>query len=126
MSFENSGPIVQQPSSSDLSFIGGTGIAVGQLVYVSANGTVSPTTGAQNFVGIVKSLGVKSALAGNNLVTVTKGPAKVRVTVQGTVAAGDMVVSYNNGQGITNNSATTKYMICDTGASSGGTAICIL
>jgi len=144
LSFENSSPLVQQPSPSELSFIGGSGIGVGQLVYVSANGTVSPTTGMQDFIGVVKSLGVKSALAGNNVVSVITGKAKVRVTAYGTINAGDEVVSAPNGlaqtllpaaagdqsssagtaTSITNH--TYRKAICDTGAPSGGTAIIIL
>jgi hypothetical protein len=55
-----------------------------------------------------------------------KGPSKARVTVTGTVNAGDMIVSAANGVGVTNNTPTTKYAICDTGASSGGQAVVIL
>lgn len=58
--------------------------------------------------------------------TVMKGPSKARVTVTGTVNAGDMIVSAANGVGVTNNTPTTKYAICDTGASSGGQAVVIL
>ncbi len=124
MSFENPSPIVQQPSSSDLSFIAGAGgVAAGQLVYVSADGTILPTTGAQAYVGVVKV-----GAAAGKIATVIKGPAKVRVTVSsvGAIAAGDLVVSAANGKAQTNNSPTTKYAVCDTGASSGGTAIVIL
>ncbi len=122
MTYENLGPVVQQPTSTDLSFVAGAGgVVAGQFVYVSADGTVLPTTGAQNWVGVVKV----GALEGK-ICTVMKAPAKARVTVTGAVNAGDLVVSAANGAAITNNTPTTKYAICDTGAQSGGQAIVIL
>ena len=84
MSYENSGTLVQQPSSSDLSFIAGENLSAGQLVYLSANGTVKATTGIQNFIGPVKIGNVSG-----RIVTVIRGPAKVRVIASGTINAGD-------------------------------------
>ncbi len=139
MSFENSGPLVMQPSSSDLSFVAGAGgVTAGQLVYVSANGTVLPTTGIQNWVGVVKV-----GAAAGKLCTVITGKAKLRVTAYGTINAGDSVVSGPNGLaqalaaavegdesdsgGIATsiNDQAARKAICDTGASSGGTAVII-
>ena len=145
MSFENSGPIVQQPSSSDLSFVAGTGgVTAGQLVYVSANGTVKATTGIQNFVGCVKVGG-----ASGKTVTVIRGPAKVRVTASGTINAGDVVVSAASGKAqslaaftaasiettgaeddtkvaAALNNALARNATCDTGATDGNQAIIVL
>jgi hypothetical protein len=121
MSFENSGPLVQQPSSTDLTFIAGAGgVIAGQFVYISGPSTVLPTTGAQEWVGIVKV----GAPAGK-LCTVMTGKVKARVTVSGTVNPGDLVVSGANGVGVTNNTPTTKHALCDTGATNGGQAIVI-
>jgi Uncharacterized conserved protein (DUF2190) len=145
MSFENSGPIVQQPSSSDLSFVAGTGgVTAGQLVYVSANGTVLPTSGIQNFVGVVKV-----GAAEGKICTVTCGKAKVRVISSGTINAGDKVVSAASGKAqslaavtaasiettgaeddtkvaaaINNQSSRTA--LCDTGATDGNQAVIII
>jgi hypothetical protein len=121
MSFENSGPLVQQPSSTDLSFIAGAGgVTAGQFVYISGPGTVSPTTGAQEWVGIVKV----GAVAGK-ICTVMTGKVKARITASGTINPGDLVVSAAGGVGVTNNTPTTKHCLCDTGASNGGQAIVI-
>ena len=139
MSYENSGPLVQQPSSSDLSFIAGAGgVTSGQAVYISAAGTVLPTTGIGSWVGIVKV-----GAAAGKICTVITGKAKVRAVAYGTVTAGDIVVSGPNGTvqtlaaaqasdeansgGIATsiNNQTARKALCDTGASSGGTAIII-
>jgi hypothetical protein len=138
MSYENTGPIVQQPSSSDLSFIAGTGgVTAGQAVYLSSTGTVLPTTGPMQFVGIVKV----GASAGK-ICTVTRNTAKARATAYGTVNAGDIVISGPNGTiqslaaiagndlsggtALAVNNANSRKAVCDTGASSGGTAVIIL
>ena len=145
MSFENSGPMVQQPCSSDLSFIAGAGgVTAGQAVYVSAAGTVLPTTGIQNFVGIVKI-----GAAAGKICTVTRGPAKVRAIASGTINPGDTVVSAASGKvqslaavtagsiettgaeddtkvAAALNNASVRKAVCDTGATDGNQAIIIL
>jgi hypothetical protein len=144
MSYENSGPLVQQPSSSDLSFIAGENLSAGQLVYISANGTVKATTGIQNFVGSVKVGNVSG-----KIVTVIRGPAKIRVIASGTINAGDTVVSAAGGKAqslavftaasiettgaeddtkvaAALNNAVVRKAICDTGATDGNQAIIVL
>ena len=145
MSYENSGPIVQQPSSSDLSFIAGAGgVTAGQAVYVSAAGTVLPTSGIQNFVGIVKV-----GAAAGKICTVTTGKAKVRAIASGTINPGDTVVSAASGKVQTLatvtaasiettgaedpakvatalNSAGARNAVCDTSATDGNQAIIII
>lgn len=138
MSYENSGPLVMQPSPSDLSFIAGETLVAGQLVYISADGTVKKTTDIQDWVGVVKV-----GAATGKLVTVITGKAKFRVTAYGTITAGDQVVSARSGLAQTLaaavvgdeatsagtatsiNTHTFRKAICDTGASSGGSAIII-
>jgi hypothetical protein len=128
-----------QPSPTELSFIAGAGgVSAGQLVYISADGTVLPTTDVQNWVGVVKV-----GAAAGKLCTVITGKAKLRVTAYGTITAGDSVVSGPNGLaqtlaaavaddeansgGIATsiNNQTARKALCDTGASSGGTAVII-
>jgi hypothetical protein len=144
MSFENSGPLVQQPSPSDLSFVAGENLTASQAVYVYSNGTVKATTGIQNFVGIVKVGNVSG-----KMVTVIRGPAKVRAIASGTINAGDTVVSAAGGKvqslaaftaasietsgseddtkvAAALNNAVTRKATCDTGATDGNQAIIIL
>jgi len=146
MSFENSSPLIEQPAPSELSFLiaSGVTVTVGQVVYVSAAGSISPTTGIQDFVGVVKSLGNVSAIYGNRKATVISGKSKVRVTAYGTINPGDQVVSGPGGtmqtlppaaaaDEITSAGTATsitnhgfRKAICDTGANSGGTAVIVL
>lgn len=146
MSFENSSPIIEQPAPSDLSFLvpGNVTITVGQIVYISAAGTIAATTGPQDFVGIVKSIGTKSSIYGNYKATVTCGKAKIRYKSSGVTTPGDQLVSGNNGtlqtlaaaaagdEGTASNIATSvnnhsiRKAICDTGATDGNIGIAIL
>ncbi len=148
MSFENSGPIVEQPCSTDLSFIipSGTTVTVGQIVQIipGSNGQIQPTSGIADFLGVVKSVGIKSSLAGNNKATVTCGKAKIRYTSYGTTNAGDELVSGPGGtlqtlaaaasgdEGTAAGIATSvqnhsyRKAICDTGATNGNQGIAIL
>ena len=136
---------MQQPCSSDLSFIAGAGgVTAGQAVYVSAAGTVLPTTGIQNFVGIVKV-----GAAAGKICTVTRGPAKVRAIASGTINPGDIVVSAASGKVQTLaavtaasidttgtltdtlvataiNNATVRKATCDTGATDGNQVIIVI
>ena len=134
--------MVQQAAPPYLTFLAGQDLALGNAVYISADGTVSKTTGIQGFIGIVVA-GNKGMKSGT-LVTVACGKSKVRAIAYGTVTAGDAVVSGPGGTvqtladnvagdlltsaGIATilNNIKQRRAVCDTGASSGGLAVIIL
>ena len=134
--------MVQQAAPPYLTFLAGQDLALGNAVYISADGTVSKTTGIQGFVGIVVA-GNKGMKSGT-LVTVACGKSKVRALAYGTITAGDTIVSgpggtiqtladvaagdvsTSAGTALAINNSKQRRAVCDTGASSGGLAVIIL
>lgn len=152
VTLENSSPIIVEAAATELPFIAGAGgVTAGQAVYISANGTVLPTSGAMECVGIVKV----GAAAGKLCSVAVGKQAKVRVTASGAINAGDEVVSAASGKvaslaatAITQASIETTgavddaklvaaintainnsryaFAVCETGATDGNQAVIIL
>ena len=139
--FENTGVIVyEQGPSPYMSFYAGETLSAGDVVYISADGTVSKTTtSGQGFIGVVTVGG-----ASGKKVTVAVRNAKVRAKAYGTVTANDAIVAGPGGTVMTLadvaagdlstsaatataiNNAKSRRATCDTGAASGGLAVIIL
>jgi hypothetical protein len=108
-------------------YCGTNAITMGQLLYLSANNTVQPTTSA-NLKTIV-GFAMTSATSGQKVSVASRGCC--RATAYGTIAAGDQITSASGGAAgciQTDNSTLNTTIIgqCIQGAASGGTAIIML
>jgi hypothetical protein len=106
-------------------YYAGAAITMGQLLYISANNTVLPTTGA-NMKTVVGFAMTAATASGQKVSVASRGIC--RGTANGTISPGDQITSSINGEIQTDNSSLNTTIIgqCIQGAASGGTAIIAL